>query len=950
MMKRNKSNMKIADEKKPSKKITRLRLHFIPNSHLDREWGMDFQQTRKLTVDFIDTLLEIFRKIPEYTFLLDSQTVPLEDYLEIKPEKRDEIIQRVKEKRLFIGPWYTAPDFLTISGESAIRNLLIGHKVAKNFGGVMKIGYTPFGFGQVSQLPQIYQGFGIDTALFYRGITKNESPSSEFVWESPDGTQVFGCRFGSAARYNFYFFVWRPVLFKGKTLLERISDWTEGGLPFKSVDKEGRYENYFMPEAKTFFDRNSVLPYLKKLIEREKEHYSTHIIAMMQGMDTSAPDIREAEIIKIAQEGLGEEVHIFFSSLPAFVNELKRFIKKQNINLKIFKGEMRYPESPSTYFTSSNSDVVSARIPQKQLAKKAETYLQRWAEPFATIAYLLGEKYPSEYLEVAWKYLLKCHAHDTVGGCGIDDMQSDAEYRLRQVLNISKFIRRDSLLTIQKYISNGNFGKNEIIITVFNPLPYERSEVVQSFVDVPDNLKIVHLRMFDSNGKEVSIFEGNRRHTEKVVRTYGDAANAYVGEEIDLRFFAENVPAFGYKTYVVRGGEHAPLLYPTIATSPNSMENDFLEVSINNDGSLNLFDKQTKTVYSNIHIFEDGGDAGEAWTYRPPSQDQIILSTGSPAEIKLIENSHLSATIKVSTTMQIPAGMGSDSDHHLTWRLEEQKPLRIESLITLKKNSPLLEFETHIENNSKNHRLRALFPTKLNTDKSYAEQPFDVVSRTITRGENHPFRFALNPPLPFLRFVDLSDGEKGFSIITKGLHEYEAKDDKNRTLALTLLRAFEVTLCTVSYRWERLPEMNLNQCLGHHILHYAIYPHTGNWESGNVLQWTESFHLPLLPTQTTPHNGIKLPQEKSFINISPPSVAICAFKKSENKKSLIARLFNPTEQKQDVKVTINFPFKGVQLVSFNEIPLEKSSTLKVKNNTIYFEIPKKKIITLMIKL
>ena len=73
-----------------------LQGHFIPNSHLDREWGLDYQQMRKLTVDFIDSLLKIFKKIPQYKFLLDSQTIPLEDYLEIRPENREKIIQAVE--------------------------------------------------------------------------------------------------------------------------------------------------------------------------------------------------------------------------------------------------------------------------------------------------------------------------------------------------------------------------------------------------------------------------------------------------------------------------------------------------------------------------------------------------------------------------------------------------------------------------------------------------------------------------------------------------------------------------------------------------------------------------------------------------------------------------------------------------------------------------------------
>jgi len=72
---------------------SKLRAHFIPNTHLDREWTMDFQHTRNLSVEFLDNLIDIMEKIPEYHFLLDSQTVPLEDYFEIRPDPFGHISQ-----------------------------------------------------------------------------------------------------------------------------------------------------------------------------------------------------------------------------------------------------------------------------------------------------------------------------------------------------------------------------------------------------------------------------------------------------------------------------------------------------------------------------------------------------------------------------------------------------------------------------------------------------------------------------------------------------------------------------------------------------------------------------------------------------------------------------------------------------------------------------------------
>jgi len=918
--------------------------HFISNSHLDREWGMDFQQTRKLTVDFIDTLLNIFDKIPDYKFLLDSQTIPLEDYLEIRPENKNRIIKAVKENRLFVGPWYTAPDCNCISGESIVRNLLMGHKIAKEYGKIMKVGYTPFGFGQISQLPQIYHGFGIDTALFYRGITDKDSLSSEFIWESPDGTQVLASRFGCAARYNFYMFVWRPVIYKGKMLWDRLYDWKEGCVPFKLINKENRYDYYFLMDPKIFYNPNSVEKYFRELIEKEHQHFSTPVIPLMQGMDTSMPDALEADVLEEIKKILKDGEEVKFSSLPEFIKDLKKFL--QGHKLKVLKGEMRSPLMIS-FFSTLAGDITSIRPRQKQLSEKAERILQRWAEPFSILAHIVGEKYPEKYLELAWKYLLQSQPHDTIGGCGIDALENDATFRLNQVINISRMLLSSSLGAIQKQIDTSFCKADEIILTVFNPTPFERTEVVEAFVDVPETTGIVHLRLFDNKGKEIDLFEGQRRDTEKVIRSYSDITNALKCNEVQIQFLAESIPALGYKTFVVHNGEHVPLK-KAIAKSATEMENEFLNVIFKANGTISILNKITGRTFEGLHIFEDSGEAGEPWTRHAPAKDRIITSIGSPVQISIEENSHLKATIRVRYQMMIPDELGHDTSYNDTWRSESEKPLIIDSYFTLRKGCPYLEVETHLDNQHKNHRLRVLFPTGLKATHSCAEQAFDVVERVIERDENHPYRYGSNPTYPLLRFVDLSDGENGLAIFSDGIREYEAIDDDKRTIALTVIRAFELTLCTVSYRWERLPEQEGSQSLGKHIFRYAIYPHSDNWEKGEVLKQVEQFSLPLLIGQSTRTEKKILPSQKSFIKISPTDILFSGLKRAEKGEDIILRLYNPTKRKMNCKIQTGFKIKNCSVVTMEEKLSKENFNLQFSEQNISLSFPAKKIITIKV--
>ena len=167
----------------------------VAHTHWDREWYASFQAFRVRLVDMMDSLLEILRTDPEFQFTLDGQTVLLEDYLEIRPSRRKELQSYIRRNRVHVGPWYTQCDTRLIHGESIIRNLLEGKRIAEDFGGNTKIGYLPDNFGNIGQLPQLLRGFGIDSFISGRGIGCD---ANEFIWEGPDGSEVIGVfqRFG----------------------------------------------------------------------------------------------------------------------------------------------------------------------------------------------------------------------------------------------------------------------------------------------------------------------------------------------------------------------------------------------------------------------------------------------------------------------------------------------------------------------------------------------------------------------------------------------------------------------------------------------------------------------------------------------------------------------------------------------------------------------------------
>ncbi|HRU55479.1 MAG TPA: hypothetical protein P5245_13345, partial [Candidatus Sumerlaeia bacterium] len=264
-------------------------IHVVSNTHWDREFRYSFQQTRMMLVKMMDYLLELLERDDSYiSYTMDAHCIMIEDYLEARPQNRNRIENLVKSRRLLIGPWYSLPDIPNISQESIIRNLQYGHKVSQSFGHVMKIGYTPCSWGQTGQLPQIFNGFGIDTALFYRGISPHET-KSEFIWKSPDGSQVLAHRFALFARYNYYYLVFRKITY-GLDINERTWRWGETGeTPFKNADADNVFTNIELLEPDVLYIKENLKPAFDEMLRLEGGQYSSPYFLAMHGHDISWP-------------------------------------------------------------------------------------------------------------------------------------------------------------------------------------------------------------------------------------------------------------------------------------------------------------------------------------------------------------------------------------------------------------------------------------------------------------------------------------------------------------------------------------------------------------------------------------------------------------------------------------------------------------------------------------
>src|SRR5574344_2653237 len=149
-------------------------------THWDREWYKPFETFRIRLLRVFDNVLNMLEDGMLPSFYFDGHTCALEDYLEMRPEKEDLVKSLIKDKRLFIGPFYCLIDEFLTDEKVFRKNIEIGMAKAKEFGCTDFVAYFSDTFGHTPNVIPILKEYGIDTAVVWRGCS-GEIPA-EFTW------------------------------------------------------------------------------------------------------------------------------------------------------------------------------------------------------------------------------------------------------------------------------------------------------------------------------------------------------------------------------------------------------------------------------------------------------------------------------------------------------------------------------------------------------------------------------------------------------------------------------------------------------------------------------------------------------------------------------------------------------------------------------------------------
>jgi len=864
----------------------------IPHTHWDREWYLPRAAFTARLVPAVDDLLGLLENDSAYrSFLLDGQTVLVEDYLAVRPDREAALRALAQSGRLQLGPWYVLADELIPSGESLLRNLLYGALDTARWGGRLEVLYSPDAFGHPAILPALAREFGIKAAALWRGLGGEPGQTRDvYRWRGPDGRD-------------------------GRDLL--LWHFPSAGYEVGAA----------LPTDRERL-RQAWAPLRAELTRRA----ATNHIAVPVGADHHAPypdlpTLRE----RIAE--LEPQNAVRISRLDEFLKELA----PEAAQAPELSGELRW----SYRYTWTLQGVHSTRAPLKRRYSRAELQLERIVEPLAALARRAGGRDRRPLLDRAWRTLLRGTFHDTLCGCCADPVAHAQATRLDAVEATNRELANgaaDDLSGHDPDLSRDH-PHPDSALWLWNPVARTRSGVVIAdttwfrrdvLVGPPGDRKPRHghaageFALMSADGEAIPIQVLSRRPALE----RRDAARHYPDQdEVDHIRIAFHAPAVdGLRSTVLRSRAAAPLKREAGAEVHGRMlSNAFVEVTVEPTGTVTLLDRRTNERCVGLLRLEEERETGDLYT--PFPQGRPFRAAG-PIRVRRLAGGPLVASLEV----------GFDTPG-ATARL----------VLQLFDESPVLRCLLDIDNRAADHRLRLCCPLAV-SGAALAGTAFGAVRRSpiTVHAADYPRETPVTTA-PAHRFVAAAQGNRGLALLAPGFFEYEWTPTGD--LLFTILRgAGELSRDDLPTRpghagWPTsTPD---GQCLGKDRVELALVAvGSRDLDAGEVLPelWEDVF----LPTRARWLRNANLGGAKAFgATLDGRGLVLSAVKPAQTGSGLVLRCYNARDERVVGAWRLPDAIKTAHRVRADEKAAEPL-VVEGRGHTVRFIAEAHEIVTLLI--
>lgn len=495
-----------------------------------------------------------------------------------------------------------------------------------------------------------------------------------------------------------------------------------------------------------------------------------------------------------------------------------------------YKGEL--------LLTQHSAGSISSQAMMKRWNRKSEL-LADGAEKASVAAMILASThYPADRLYHAWDLVLGSQMHDMLPGTSIPKAYEFCwnDYLLAQ--NQFAAVETDAIGAIAKEMDTRGDGTP---LVVYNPLSIPRKDLVEATVALPNQTGLAP------------------DDTIEVTGPTGEVAPSQIlsksGGSVKIVFPATVAPT-GFTVYSARV-KRAERVGSDMRVDLQGLENRRFRVTLNDAGDIaSIWDKKNQREVlkapSRLELQYHNPGAYPAWNMDwedaklPPSE-----VVGGPAKVHIVENGPVRVALQVE---------------------REAKGSKFVQTIRLGADSESVEVACKVDWKTRERALKASFPlTSGSPDATY-----DLQVGTTVRGNNNEKKYEV----PQHQWLDLTkpDGSFGAGILSES--KYGSDKPNDDTVRLTLIYTPGVRAGF---------EDQATQDFGRHEFSYAIAPHDGDWQKGNVPWLAQRFNQPLRVFRTTSHEG-QLGKRFSFLSTSSAQVAVQALKKAEDGSGIIVRL------------------------------------------------------------
>ncbi|MGH7524078.1 MAG: hypothetical protein ACREK8_07225 [Gemmatimonadales bacterium] len=882
-----------------------FRFHLIAHTHWDREWYLPAAGFLPRLVDAVGELLDLLERDSRASFVLDGQTILLEDVLRVRPSWRSRIVPLVESGRLEIGPWYILSDMLIPSGESLIRNLLTGAGDARALGGHLDVWYSPDAFGHPAASPMLARQFGLRHGVIWRGLGDRSSHQDLYRWQSPDGSEMLLYHLPRAG-------------------YEIGADLAAGA---------------------------DVLPQRWPAIRRELvDRAKTDEVAVFVGADHHAPPLDPAGI-RAALHNLEPAADAEWRTLKEYFAAVERALALPRTDpegglrlLPAVSGELRRSHG----YTWALQGVHGTRSRLKRRFTNIERFLTRAVDPLVALARWRAGADRTPTLRAAWRELLRCQFHDTLAGTCSDPVAREQDVRLTNVAAMgTELLRRSMHALIGHDPDRARTAPSTTpTLLVWNPVPRPREGVVVAEITALTSDVLVG----PPSGRQrrlgpgfvpfiLADRAGALRPVQVLSVTPGlerlDADRHYPAQgavdRVLIAFDAGTITGLGAASFAVRQSRNRHT--PNGATAGASgMTNRFLELHEGRDGRVDLFDRRSGERYRDVVRLIDEVDQGDSYSPWVPPGSPLVESMDVIGREVLAAGPFVAASATRFRIRTAASGVVTGC-----------------RILIMHAESPVLRLRFELDNRAIDHRLRLRTPVGTQ-GAAVAGAAFGFERRESFTGidADYPLEYPARTA-PAHRFVAAGTGSRGMAMLCPGFFEYEWVPGGD--LLLTLVRSIgDLSRDKLPSRpghaaWPTaIPDA---QETGPHLIECALVPLAAN-EADDVVAlehlWEET-HLPLQSCFTRDFVGDLARLDGVGISLQGDGLVCTAVKPFGSGPGVIVRCYNTAPVRVTGRLTTAKPIARAALLRADET---MQAELPVSAGDVAFEVPPRGIATVLL--